>query len=64
MAVNAIVEGVRPRKPEGAKRLGFSEELWRMVELCWLEDRDERPGIEDIFSCLNGAVSFWYMREY
>ena len=64
MAVNAIVEGVRPRKPEGAKRLGFSEELWRMVELCWLEDRDERPGIEDIVSCLNGAVSFWYMREY
>ena len=64
MAVNAIVEGVRPRKPEGAKRLGFSEELWRMVELCWLEDRDERPGMEDIVSCLNGAVSFWYMREY
>jgi len=47
------MEGVRPKKPEGAKRLGFSDELWRTVELCWLEDRNARPGIEDILSCLN-----------
>ena len=58
------MEGVRPRKPEAAKRLGFSDELWRIVEKCWLEDRNARPGVEDIFSCLNDAVAFWYVREF
>ena len=63
MAVNAIVEGLRPKKPEGAKQLGFSHELWKMVELSWLEDRNARPGVDIILSCLNEAVAFWYMRE-
>ena len=63
LAIHAILEGVRPMKPEGAKRLGFSDELWRTVELCWLEDRNARPGVGDIFSCLNSAAAFWYMRE-
>ena len=61
LAVNAIVEGVRPRKPEGAKRLGFSDELWRTVELCWQEDRDARPDADYIYSCLNDAREFWYI---
>jgi len=64
LAVNAVVEGVRPKKPEAAKRLGFSDELWRVVELCWLEDRNARPDIEEILSCLNDAAAFWYMREF
>jgi len=64
MAVNAIMEGVRPRKPEGAKQLGFSDELWRTVKLCWLQDRDARPGVENILSHLNDAAKFWYMREF
>ena len=63
LVVNAIMEGVRPEEPEGAVRLGFSNELWRIVELCWLEDRSARPSVEDIISCLNDAAAFWYMRE-
>jgi len=64
IAVHAIVEGVRPMKPEGAKRLGFSDELWRMVEICWLEDRDARPDVGNVLSCLNDATAFWYIREF
>jgi hypothetical protein len=63
MVVNQIMEGVRPVKPEEAKRLGFSDELWKMVELCWLEDRNARPGIEEIVSSLKDATAFWFMRE-
>ena len=63
LAVNAIVEGIRPKKPEEAKRLGFSDELWRMVELCWLEDRNARPVVEDILSCLNDAATVWCVIE-
>ena len=61
MVVNEIMDGVRPKKPEGAKRLGFSNELWRTVELCWLEDRNARPVVEEILSSLNDATAFWYM---
>ena len=61
LAVNAIVEGVRPKKPEGAKRLGFSDQLWRTVELCWLEDRNARPDANYILSRLNEAREFWYI---
>ena len=46
------MEGVRPKKPEGASRLGFNDELWRIVELCWREDCNARPSIDDILSCL------------
>jgi hypothetical protein len=63
MVVNEIMEGVRPMKPEGAKRLGFSNELWRTIELCWLQDRNARPSVEEILSCLTEAAAFWYMRE-
>ena len=62
--MNAIMEGTRPEKPEGAVRLGFNSELWRIVELCWLEDRNARPSIEGIASCLTDATAFWYMRDY
>jgi len=58
------MEGVRPKKPEGAKRLGFSDELWRIIELCWLEDRNARPRVEDILYSLNDATAFWYIREF
>jgi len=64
LVVHAITEGVRPIKPEGAKQLGFNDELWRIVELCWLGDRNARPGVEDILACLNDAAAFWYMREF
>ena len=63
MVVNEVMEGVRPNKPEGAKRLGFSDELWKTVELCWLEDRNARPRVGDALSSLSDAMAFWSMRD-
>ena len=59
--VHKIMEGVRPKKPEGAKRLGFSDELWKTVKQCWLEDRNARPGVGAILSSLNASVEFWWI---
>ena len=61
--MKAITEGVRPEKPEEVKRFGFSDELWRTIEQCWLEDRNARPIVEDIISSLNDAVALWHVRE-
>ena len=57
------MEGVRPKKPKAAKWLGFTDELWRTVGLCWLEDRSARPCVEDVLSCLSNAVAFWHVRK-
>jgi len=64
LVINAITEGNRPKKPERLALLGFSDELWRTVELCWSEDRNARPGIEYIRSSLNEATVFWYMKDF
>ncbi|KAF9641989.1 hypothetical protein BDM02DRAFT_2861287 [Thelephora ganbajun] len=61
LVVNTIMEGVRPEKPVGATRLGFTEGLWRILESCWLEDRSERPSVKNILPCLNDAAAHWYM---
>ena len=58
------MEGDRPGRPEKAKQLGFNDELWRTVELCWLEDRNARPIVEDILSSLKNAAPLWNMREF
>ena len=63
VAVNAIMDGVRPKKPEDIKRLGCTYELWTTVEQCWLEDRDARPNVDDILFCLKNAMTFWYMKD-
>ena len=61
MIIRMITGGIRPEKPAGAKRLGFSDELWETVELCWVEDLNARPSVEDIFPSLNVATAFWSM---
>jgi hypothetical protein len=63
LVASEIMEGIRPKKPEGAKGLGFSDRIWRTLELCWLEDRNARLGVEDILSSLIDAMPFWHTRE-
>jgi hypothetical protein len=62
--IRAITGGTRPEKPEGAKGLGFTDELWRIVELCWQEDRNARPYVEEIYVSLLEANTFWHMRNF
>jgi len=63
LVVNTIMEGVRPEKPEEVASLGFSNEMWDIVERRRLEDHNARPGVGDILSCLNDAAVLWYMRQ-
>ena len=52
----AILEGVRPEKPENAMDLEFTEALWETVERCWVEDWSARPDVKNILSCLSGTL--------
>jgi len=62
-AVAEIIDGGRPKKPTMAARLGFTGELWEIVERCWNKDRDERPNLRVILSTLNDAAPFWKRRK-
>lgn len=60
--VTQILEGVRPRKPDAAATLGFTDGLWWVVECCWLEDYKERPDVKTILTHLTRAAWVWDRR--
>ena len=62
-AVAKIIDGERPKKPTMTARLGFTGELWEIVERCWNKDRDERPSLGVILSTLKDAVPSWKKRK-
>jgi hypothetical protein len=50
--IQAILEGVRPNKPDSAAALGFTDGLWWILQSCWEADRGLRA------RCGNRALSF------
>jgi len=57
MIVVEIAKGTRPKKPENAASLGFTDGLWGILERSWSADKNSRPTLETILSCLREAVS-------
>ena len=58
-----VLNGTRPAKPENIASLGFTSGLWEIVEQCWLADRNARPTLSTVLSCLTEAASSWTDRE-
>jgi len=54
-----VMNGTRPAKPDDMARLGFTGGLWRIVEQCWLADRNARPTLGTILDCLREAAPGW-----
>jgi len=55
----AIVEGIRPSKPDAARALGFTDELWWTVECCWMTECRLRPDVGTVLSQLTHAAWAW-----
>jgi serine/threonine protein kinase len=47
-----VIRGERPRRGGGEN---FTEGLWKMLELCWAPDPNDRPSIEGVLCCLEAA---------
>ena len=62
LMITKIAKGIRPQKPDAGESLGFTGELWRMVEHCWRENDGERPNVEEILQCLERAAQTWDTR--
>ena len=58
----AVLEGIRPSKPDAAATLGFTDGLWWTVECCWMADRDTRPDVKTVLSQLTHAAWAWDRR--
>lgn len=63
MLMASILDGERPRKPEDAESLGFTDGLWSIVEECWLTDASARPDLKAVLSRLNHATWSWETRK-
>ena len=57
--VIAVQKGDRPRKPDNAESLGFSDALWRLVRKCWSESPSARPTAQQLFRHLQDASRTW-----
>ena len=53
MAVQKILEGVHPERPQGAEGICFTDELWGMLQRCWLSRPTDRPTAEGVLKCLS-----------
>jgi hypothetical protein len=52
-----VLGGKRPSKPPNALNIGFSDEVWRLVEGCWQTEPEDRPTVKDVLLCLRSAAS-------
>ena len=57
--MHAIIEGVRPEKPENAEAIGLSDTLWELVQACWSEGRTQRPRVRVIVDVVRDAAARW-----
>jgi hypothetical protein len=47
-----VTEGERPERPRGVEGAWFMDDLWAMLELCWVPQPEGRPSIEAVLGCL------------
>jgi len=59
IVMRKIVDGERPGRPEGLEGAWFTDNLWRMLELCWATRPESRPSIEAVLECLEWASWAW-----
>ena len=59
IVMRKVTDGERPGRPEGVKGRWFTEDLWKMLGLCWATDRQKRPTIETVCECLEQVSRTW-----
>ena len=57
--VGHVIEGKRPRRPQGVVGSWFTDDVWGVLECCWMPQPDSRPGIEDVLQCLKKTSESW-----
>ena len=56
VVVRKIVDGERPRRPEEA---WFTNDIWGILESCWVPKPQDRPSLEAVLRCLEKESASW-----
>ena len=54
-----VVLGKRPKEPEDASAIGFSDSLWDFVQRCWNRNKELRPQVADVVAHLGREARTW-----
>jgi len=50
-----VLDGNRPGRPQGARGVWFTDSIWGVLDLCWKPQPGERPSLDAVLQCLQGA---------
>jgi len=54
-----VIIGDRPPRPSADSATGITDNVWRMMESCWHQDRKQRMDISTVLKILNEAARYW-----
>ena len=57
VVVQKIMDGERPKRPEGVQGAWFTAGLWQILELCWKPRPGDRPSLNVVLQCLRDVTS-------
>ena len=58
-ALLRVLEGKRPKRPQGAKGLWFNDDIWNVLELCWRPTPGDRLKAADVLLFLEEVSRSW-----
>lgn len=56
VVIQRVLKGEHPERPQGP---WFTDDLWGMLERCWLPKPNDRPTVEDILEILERISTVW-----
>ena len=59
IVIQKVIEGECPGRPEGAKGVWFTDDLWGTLNMCWETQPDSRPNVETVLERLGQASRGW-----
>ena len=55
LAVAKVLKGERPERLQGVEGTWFTDDVWSILERCWERSPGDRPRVNDVLQCLEGA---------
>lgn len=59
LAYKIVLTNERPPRPGNSESLGFTKEIWNLLESCWSRDVSSRPTAKRVVNRLEGAAKGW-----
>lgn len=59
LACKVVLENERPQKPRDSGKLGFTNNVWEILQRCWDKNPSARPSIDIVSAYLKQAAETW-----